>query len=107
MIFTYNDGFYKLARITGPCHNLLCIKLSNVSVDNIIMTPVGAEQPENITADEVHKQVIEGLQYINEHFPLKFHVSEVQYLPSDTYSRNVYRKLIIEIARRILLESTD
>ncbi|UTZ21852.1 hypothetical protein [Vibrio campbellii] len=105
MIFNYSDGFYRLARVTGPSHNLLCIKLSNVSVDNIIITPLGKDKPENITSDEVRKQVNEGLKQINDSCPFGFYVSEVQYVPSDTFSSTVYRNLIIEIARRIALES--
>ncbi|GEM76847.1 hypothetical protein [Vibrio sagamiensis] len=101
MIFHYRDGIYSLARITGPTYNLLCIKLASENVGKVAVTALSEEPPINITLDEVHRQVTEGIKYINANRQSGFYVSEVQYVPSNTFSPTVYRNLIIEIAKRI------
>lgn len=102
MQYIYDDGIYKVVRITGPKHNFLGIKLANAETKIKITTlPIKDYETSKIDADDVLNQVNEGLIVINEHLGKKYYLSEVQFIPSDTMPSDVYKFLIQELIVKI------
>lgn len=102
MQFLAENDFYKVARITGPSHNFLAIRLSEKDcMTTAAALPVRNGGSSNIRKDDVLLQVLSGLQSINVELNSEYHIAEVQFIPSDTESDSVYRMLTRELVRRI------
>ncbi|MBN3726001.1 hypothetical protein [Burkholderia sp. Ac-20379] len=102
MQFIFDGEFYKVARITGPKHNFLGIRLSNFAEKTkVVPLTVGADDVHRIDGRDVERQVICGLSRFNSEFGRNYSISEVQFVPTDTYSPDVYELLTVELLRRI------
>lgn len=102
MQFKFDDGVYKVARITGPQHNFLGIRLSDVGGEiNIEALPMKNSESHRIEQDVVLAQVIEGLREINEKLGKSYFISQVFFVPSDSPSDSVYKFLIVELINKI------
>jgi S-adenosylmethionine synthetase len=102
MQFIYDNGLYKVARITGPSHNLLAIRLSESNGHtNVVSLPIKTHEKNNIDSKDVLNQVMLSLSLVNKELKKDYHISEIQYLPSDTYSSTVYEMLTTELIKRI------
>jgi len=102
MQFIYDNGKYKVARITGPQHNLLAISLAerNCNIEVVSLAMKVGERV-NVLQEDVLKQVKLGLGMVNEELGKEYYISEVQYLPSDSKTSNIYSFLIKELIKRI------
>lgn len=102
MQFAFDNGIYKVARITGPSHNFLGIQLTEQEVD-ITTCPLPIKEGEipRIGSDEVLSQVKTGLALVNQEAEAKYFVSLIQFVPSDTKSPGVYEMLTVALIRRI------
>lgn len=102
MQFIFDNGIYKIARITGPQHNLLGLRLSETGeVVKVVSLPIKNGEEPKVEEQEVLRQVEEGLQNINRELGRQYFISEVQYVPSDSESTSVYSFLTQELIRRI------
>ena len=102
MQFIKDNDLYKVARITGPSHNFLAIKLSETKCSTQI-TPLQIKpgDVEKLDGQSVLNQVLSGLDEINQELGKEYFISEVQFIPSDTESSSVYGFLIGELIKRI------
>ncbi|MDF0606903.1 hypothetical protein HZU77_014790 [Neisseriaceae bacterium TC5R-5] len=102
MQFVFDSGLYKVARITGPQHNLLGIRISDTE-KKITAVPLVIQGGDvaRINESDVINQVMSGLAQVNQELSKQYFVSEVQFLPSDTYSSDVYELLTVELIKRI------
>lgn len=102
MQFIKDDDFFKVARITGPTHNLLSIRLSRGFCSPKI-TPLSIKAGENkqLESQKVLAQVLSGLDVINKELRKEYFVSEVQFIPSDSKPVSVYNFLTQELIKRI------
>jgi hypothetical protein len=102
MQYIFDNGVYKIARITGPQHNLLGIRLSDSEcMKKIVPLPIKDNEPTLLESDEVLNQVEAGLIAINKELKRKYYISEIQFVPSDTNSPYVYSSLLKELIKRI------
>ena len=102
MQFIKDKEFYKVARITGPNHNFLAIRLSeNECSPKIVSLPIKDKEIAKVDGKEVLKQVQSGLLTVNQELKQKYFVSEIQFVPSDTESTCIYEFLIQELIKRI------
>lgn len=102
MQFIKDNDFYKVARITGPTHNFLSIRLSDTKCSpKVTALPVRQGELKKLDGQEVLSQVSNGLDTVNIELGKKYFVSEVQFVPSDSESSSVYKLLIHELIKRI------
>lgn len=103
MQFVFDNGLYKVARITGPMHNFLAIRLATSTREEIKLTSLETKsnKPAGISGETVLAQVTSGLAHINAELGQKYAVSEVQFIASDTMSNSVYELLTTELIRKI------
>jgi len=105
MQFIKDNDFYKVARITGPTHNFLAVRLSETKCSTeITALPIKEGELERIDAKKVLYQVLNGLDAINLELGKKYFISEIQFVPSDSESSSVYELLISELIKRIDLD---
>ena len=102
MQFILDGDIYKIARITGPKHNLLGVRFSE-TIDKVetILLPTKDGEPQNIEPQDVLREVEEGLNIVNLELNKQYFVSEIYYIPSDTKPVSVYSFLIQELIKRI------
>lgn len=102
MQFIKDNDLYKVARITGPTHNFLAIRLAEENCSTEIKAlPIKQGDVERIDSQSVLVQVLRGLDAINLELGAEYQVSEVQFIPSDSDSSSVYELLIRELIKRI------
>lgn len=102
MQFIFDNDVYKVARITGPEHNLLGIRLAS-SRKNIDVVPLPMKNGDRVRIDKgsVLAQIERGLLNVNFRLKKDYIISEVLFLPSDSPSDSVYEYLIFELIKRI------
>ncbi|MBN0989898.1 hypothetical protein [Amphritea pacifica] len=102
MQFIKDNDLYKVARITGPTHNFLAIRLSKKKcVPQVIPLPIKQGGVERLDKEKVLAQVLNGLDVVNQELGKEYFVSEIQFVPSDTESSSVYIFLVNELIKRI------
>ncbi len=102
MQFIKDDDLYKVARITGPTHNFLAIRLSETKcTTQVTQLPIKQGDIERLDGKKVLAQVLNGLDGINQKLGKEYFVSEVQFVPSDSESSSVYGFLVSELIKRI------
>lgn len=102
MQFIKDKGLYKVARITGPTHNLLAIRLSDSKCSTkVTALPVKQGEVERLDGEEILTQVLSGLESINQELGKEYFVSEIQFIPSDSKPTSAYRLLVQELVKRI------
>lgn len=102
MRFILDKDVYKVARVTGPEHNLLGIRLADDGCEiDVVQLPIKVGECNRIDRDTVLAQVKQGLTDINAKLGKSYAVSQVFFVPSDTPSTSVYRYLTAELIKRI------
>jgi hypothetical protein len=102
MQYIKDKDIYKVARITGPTHNLLAIRLSNERCSTQVTSlPIKRGDVERLDEHEVLTQVLAGLDEINKVLDKEYFISEVQFVPSDTGPVSIYEFLVKELIMRI------
>lgn len=101
-LFIKGDDLYKVARITGPTHNFLAIRLSEKKcVGQVTPLPIKQGDVERLGGEKVLAQVLNGLDQVNQELGKEYFVSEVQFVPSDTEPASIYGFLVRELIKRI------
>ncbi|WP_143133447.1 hypothetical protein [Pseudoduganella namucuonensis] len=102
MQFIFDNGVYKVARITGPQHNFLGVRLDDSeSIVSIEALPIKNSERVQIEQHLVLTQVIDGLREVNAELGTCYYISQILFIPSDSPSPSVYKFLTIELIRRI------
>lgn len=103
MQYIYNGEIYKIVRVTGPSHNLLGISFGDIAdlSLNVEDLSVKTEGKEGILASNVQKQVISGINEINNELGTNFIAKKIQFMSSDTPSSTIYKELSKELVKRI------
>lgn len=102
MQFVFDNGFYKVARITGSQDNLLSVRLSNTKCAiQIVPLPSKGKEVAQIDKNEVLRQVKKGLSLVNQKLEKQYFLSEIQFVSSGANSPSVYNYLIQELIMRI------
>ncbi len=102
MQFIKDKDLYKVARITGPTHNFLAIRLPDTKcVTQLTPLPIKPGDVERLDGTKILAQVLSGLDEVNQEFGKEYFVSEVQFVPSDTKPLSAYAFLVREIIKRI------
>lgn len=104
MQFSRKGTIYRVARITGPKHNLLGIEFQNSSdLVEPIVEALPAEQTSGVmlNAEEVASQVLAGISQANEGLGMSFKAIRIQYVPSDSGPVDVYRFLAAAIVEHM------
>lgn len=102
MQFIKDKDLYKAARITGPTHNLLAIRLSDRKCSTkATALPTKQGETERLDSEEVLTQVLSGLEDINRELGREYFISEIQFIPSDSKPTSTYRLLVRELIKRI------
>ncbi|WP_338846909.1 hypothetical protein V8J88_24470 [Massilia sp. W12] len=98
----HQDNLYKIARITGPQHNFLGVRIG-VKPGSIIYTCLPEENVVSARVNEeyVSKQIDAALGVAAEVYGIPFYVSEVQFLASDSQSKDAYKIMMLEICKFI------
>jgi len=97
----YRDGtLFKVVRITGPTHNLLCaeIVIGNESIAKIECLPIRSNETAILDPDEVLREVQAGLHDASKRLGICFTAKRVQFLPSDSLPVEVYRSMADALA---------
>jgi len=105
MQYMQDGEFYKIARITGPRHNMLALALDTGNSDsNILVEAInaGSSSEVRLRPEDVVQKVIEGIREANEQFGTNYSVRRVQYIPSDTPPVEIYKFLVIKIIERLV-----
>lgn len=95
-----NDKF-KMAFVSGPRHNFLSL----VIVDNKLnfefeINDLSDDNKGGINnQQQVKKQILEGLDYVNKELGTNYRISHAEYSSSDTSSNNLYTALTINIIK--------
>lgn len=102
MQFVKNGEVYKVTRITGAQDNLLGIALADEQgeIELIAFEAPGARKV-RAPADEVLKQVSEGLSEINLELGRNYCLSKIFYFHHESAANSVYRLLTCELIRKI------
>ena len=102
MQFIKDNDLYKVARITGPSHNFLAIRLSKTKcVTKVIELAIKPGEVKKLDNQKVLAEVLHGLDEINQQLGKEYYISEVQFIPSDTESSSTYSLLVAQLIQRI------
>lgn len=105
MRFIKDGEIYKIIWISGPRHNLLCLVFSdqNIEDDKIEVIALTSKINHSTRVDplEVKEQVISGMKEINNQLNTDYKLKQIQFVPSDTPSTDIYKELTKEIIKRL------
>ena len=102
MQFVKDNDLYKVARITGPTHNFLAIRLSEKKCATLVTAlPIKHGDIQKLDGQVILSQVLKGLESVNLELDKEYFLAEIQFVPSDTESSSVYEFLAGEIIKRI------
>ena len=95
------DGeFYKLARITGPTHNILSLRYGDESVDPIVEV-LDPNKKGRLVAESVKDQVLLGVSEANRFLGTDYQVHVIQFSQSDSGPSEIYRELARRLTERM------
>lgn len=106
MQFNFNNGIYRVVRITGPTHNFLGLAFwtpqekegDAVSVEPLTIKP---NEPVRLDAEDVREEVLEGVREANAQLRANYRPSRIQFVPSDSRPAEIYRMLARRIVERL------
>lgn len=80
-----NGDWYLATLITGPTHNFLGLRLSTRTVNELVVeAKPGATGENRLSADDVVRSVLAGVQDANGRLETRYHVSGIRYVEDDT-----------------------
>jgi len=105
MMFSRVGSLYRVARITGPAHNLLGLEFHDHSVSSDVVvdklqSPDGPETG-GLPEAQVRDAALAGVEEANKDRGTSYSVKRVQYIPADSPPTDVYRFLARCIVERI------
>lgn len=103
MQFSFHEGLYKAARITGPSHNMLGLSFSSqIGPIEVVELPVRPAETVRVQREDVIRQVVDAQNEFNAAFGTSYLITKIAFLPSDTYSDSVYKQLTLAIMKRLV-----
>lgn len=108
MQFCKRDDIYSISQITSGQENMLGLSFTteDIPIKDIeviewweIAKIKEKDQIIRTSKDEVLKQVLEGLNEVNKFFGTNYHLSKIYYIPSESFSNNVYMALSHKLIR--------
>ena len=100
MRFSKTNNIYKIIRITGSQDNILGISFGE---DNIEVIEWNFNNIDKIrirtSKEEVLKQVLSGLESVNQSLGTNYKLSQIYFLPFDSGTNSVYNLLICKLIR--------
>lgn len=107
MQFSRDGDWRQVIRIAGPSHNLLGIKLGErgASAPIVERLSVSDEKPV-INADDVQRQVLEGVSEANALLGTDYQVTAIRFVTTDTPSPNIYRSLAKVVVEQLAQENS-
>jgi hypothetical protein len=104
MQFFYDVNVYKSIKISGPKHNMLGLIFSDNNDSGAIEILILDSKNEdiNITSADVVEQVQAGIEEIYQQEGVRYAVKQIQFVPSDTPSNDIYKELTIGIIKRLI-----
>ena len=90
---------FKKAHVTGPRHNFLSLALDKDRLNfNFALTDLNVDSKNiNLSEKQVKKQIINGLDLINNKLGTHYRVTSAEFLSNDTNSDDIYVKLTFDI----------
>ena len=102
MQFIYDGIFYKVARITGPAHNLLSLRFA--FGDDQITPVVERLKPVLngfLNSERVLYEVQAGVNEANQRFGTSYRIASLQFADDDTPPESIYRLLAFSLIERL------
>jgi hypothetical protein len=99
MQYLFDGEFYTVIKITGPTHNILKVKFSNIN--NTVKVINLDNNISNISKSEVERQVVLGLSEINRELGSNYKINTLQFVSSDSKSDTIYKDLVKSIIQRL------
>lgn len=103
MQYRFDGEFHRLARVTGPTHNFLALRLDEGppgAAPVVRPLAVAEGEPSRLDASDVTAAVLAGVADANREAGTRYVVRELQFVPADSPPAAVYRALAREIALR-------
>ena len=105
MFFTKTGKIYKIIRITGSQDNILDISFvepnsNEANIEVIEWNFSNTDRSKSITSkEEVVKQVLSGLEWINKSLGTNYKLSKIYFSPFDSSRNRIYSTLIKVLIR--------
>ena len=100
MRFSKKGDIYKVIRITGSQDNILGISFGKGDLE-VIELDYGKTEVTGIQSskEEVLKQVLSGLEWVNQALGTNYKISKIYFYPYDIPANSVYKLLICKLIR--------
>ncbi len=107
MQFSRDGDWYQVIRITGPSHNLLGLKFGEPDSPQPVVERLSVSNEASvIEADDVKRQVLEGLSEANAQLGTEYQVAAIRFVTTDTPSSNIYSSLARILVEQLAQEAT-
>jgi hypothetical protein len=105
MQFSIHKDIHRVSRIAGPFHNLLGLGLVSDKAAELVITKLDAIGPrkEELSAEDVQREVLQGVRDANAKFNTSYSVSQIQFVVNDTPPVAVYEFLAYSIVQRLAM----
>jgi hypothetical protein len=101
MRYSINGDFYRVMRITGPSHNLLGLSFSQDALVAVALEKLPGWSEQEIDEGLLKQAVLSSVDEANAAQGTDYHVSRIQYVPTDTPSPEIYSLLARFIVERL------
>jgi len=104
MQFIRVSNYFKVARVTGPSHNMLAIEFCEADETSQIVVeslPSVGDEPAALLPDAVRQNVAEGVSEANQRFRTNYTVKRMQFVRNDSPPVETYRLLASSIIERL------
>lgn len=90
---------FKKAYVTGPRHNFLSLSLAQDQLSfNFTLKDLNVDSKNiNLSEEQIRKQILNGLDQINNKLGTNYRVTSAEFLSNDTNSDEIYTKLTFDI----------
>jgi len=106
--FHCDGAIHKVARITGPTHNLLGIEFhTSKETEALAVDALPEDRGRGVKLDEaeVVRHVLTGISEANEKLRTAYRPKRIQYVPGDSAPTEIYRLLAAAIVEHMHRES--
>jgi hypothetical protein len=102
--FSIRDRFYQAARITGPTHNFLGVRLeaaTAASAPNVERLAGLGPGRASLDEDELVAAVLAGVAEANDRYGTRWAVTHIRYVADDSPPETAYRMIAFAIVERL------
>lgn len=101
MWYSIHGNFHRVARITGPTHNLLGLSFSESAPEAVSVERLGDSPARAIDEDLLKRAILSAVDEANATLKTDYHVRRIQYVPADTPEPRIYAFLARQIVERL------